>query len=95
MVILPSNYKEKTRDTIIKLLCCLGVKVEVFEEFRCPVLLVPLAITSLPPQMTPRILQLQEAHSLQEQHTHRYGVNDNRRGQEMCLLAIQAVDFTD
>lgn len=57
--------------TVVKLLCRLGVKVEVFEEFGCPVLLVALAVAPLPPQVTPRILQLQETHSLQEQRTRR------------------------
>lgn len=64
-------------NTIIKLLCCLGVKVEVFEEFGGPVLLVTLAVTPLPAQVTPRILQLQETHPLREQRTHRPGVSYN------------------
>lgn len=53
--------------TIIKLLRCLGVKVEVFEEVGGPVLLIPLTVASLPPQMAPWILQLKETHPLQEQ----------------------------
>lgn len=64
----PCCVQEKKGNTIIKLLCCLGVKVEVFEEFGGPVLLVALTVTPLPPQVTPRVLQLQETHPLQEQH---------------------------
>lgn len=63
------SIKENKEYTVVKLLCRLGVKVEVFEELRRPVLLVTLAVTTLPPQVTPRILQLQETHSLQQQHT--------------------------
>lgn len=70
-------YLGRKGNTVIKLLCCLGVKVEVFEEFGCPVLVVTLAVTPPPPQVAPRILQLQETHSLQEQQTHG-GVSYNR-----------------
>lgn len=68
---------ERKGNTVIKLLRRLGVKVEVFEEFGCPVLVVTLAVTPPPPQVAPRILQLQETHSLQEQQTHG-GVSYNR-----------------
>lgn len=56
--------------TVIELLRRLGVKVEVFEEFGGPVLVVPLAVAALPPQMAPRVLQLQETHPLHQKNKH-------------------------
>lgn len=53
--------------TVVKLLRCLWVKVEVFEELWRPVLLVAFAVATLPAQVAPGVLQLQETHPLQEE----------------------------
>lgn len=60
------TWSKNRTNTVIELLRCLGVKVEVFEEFRCPVLLVTFTVTTLPSQVAPGVLQLQETHPLQE-----------------------------
>lgn len=52
------------RPTIVKLLGGFRVKVEVLEQLGGPVLLVPLAEAAFPPQVAPRVLQLEEPHAL-------------------------------
>lgn len=68
--------------TVIKLLCRFGVEIEVFEKIWCPVLFVAFAVSSFPPEMTPWVLQLEEAFTL------------SQRGDDVAMLNVFSNSFT-